>query len=139
MPGRPMSSRSSLRRCLPFGSFHPAYTQREFDVLADSHVPEEGVVLEDEAHFPFPCRYLGDVATEQRDAPMVDFSQAGNRAEQGALAAAAGPKENKELALGYGKRYVVDDRVALVLLGDLIKGDGHGLERIPARRSARQL
>ena len=116
-----------------------ADAQGELDVLADGHVPEECVVLEDEADLALAGRNLGDVPAKERDATVVDFGESGDRTEEGALAAAAGPEEDEELAFGDGQRHVVDDRVALVLLGDLIEGDGHGLARIPARRSSRQL
>ena len=76
-----------------------ADAQRELDVLADGHVAEQRVVLEHEADAALARRDVRDVAAVQRDAAVIDLGQAGDGAQQRALAAAAGPEQHEELAL----------------------------------------
>ena len=45
-----------------------------------------------------------------------------------------GPSSTKNSPSADGQGNVVDDRVALILFGDLVEGDGHAPERIPADR-----
>jgi hypothetical protein len=68
------------------------------------------------------------VAAVQGDAPVVDPREAGDRAQQRALAAAGGPEQDEELAVADVERHVVDDRDAAVQLGDLVEGDGHSVD-----------
>ena len=114
-----LAARASLR------ALHLADAQRELDVLADGHVAEQRVVLEDEPDVALARVHVGHVAAVQRDAAMVDFGEAGNGAQQRALAAAAGAEQHQELALPDVQRNVVDDRDALVPLGHLVEDDGH--------------
>src|SRR5688572_1532675 len=59
---------------------------------------------------------------------MVDLDQPRDGAQQRALAAAAGPEQDEELALLDLERDVVDDRLRLIPLGDLVERDGHATE-----------
>jgi hypothetical protein len=88
-------------------------------------VTEERVILEHEADVALLRGNVRDVAAVQRDAPVVDAGQTRNRAQQGALAAAAGTEENEELAVADVDRYVIDDGHALIALGDLVQSDRH--------------
>ena len=94
----------------PLGRLHLAHAQRELDVVGDRHVPEQRVVLEDEPDLALAHVHVRHVAAMQRDAPVVDFSEPCDRAQQGALAAAARAEQHQELALVDVQRDVVDDR-----------------------------
>ena len=104
---------------------HAPHAQGELDVLRHGHVAEQGVVLEHHAHAALPGGQLRDVAPMQRDAPVVDRREPRERAQQRALAAARRPKQHEEFACLYLQRDVIDDRNALVELGDLVYADGH--------------
>ena len=82
-------------------------------------------MLEDEADFAIARRDVRDVLAVQRDGAMVDLGQAGDRAQQRALAAAAGSEQHQEFALVDVQRNVVDDGHRLVTLGYLVEDDGH--------------
>ena len=115
--------------CAPrhaLGTAHAPDAQRELDVVRDAHVAEERVVLEYEADAAVAGRNAGDVAPVQRYAPVVDLDEPGDGAQQRALAAAARAEQNEELALLDLERDVVDDRMRLIPLGDLVECDGHG-------------
>ena len=83
-------------------------------------------MLEYEADAAVAGRNAGDVATVQRNAAVVDLDEAGDGAQQRALAAAARAEQHEELALLDLERDVVDDRQRLIPLGDLVERDGHG-------------
>ena len=59
-PQQLLASRASLGRA------HPAHPERELDVVRHGHVPEQRVVLEDEADLALARRNAGDVAAVQR-------------------------------------------------------------------------
>ncbi len=104
--GRPRAARAGARPCLrappgaaapcaardALGALHAPDAQRELDVLRHGHVPEQRVVLEHEAHAALARGHVGDIAAVQRDAPVIDARQAGDGAQQRALAAAAGAR-----------------------------------------------
>ena len=104
---------------------HAPDAQRELDVLAHRHVAEERVVLEHETNAALAGVHEGDVAPVQRDAAVIDAGQAGNSAQQRALAAAARPEQHEELAARDLERDVVDDGHAAVAFRDLFELDGH--------------
>ena len=114
-----LAPRAALR------SLHLAHAQRELDVVADRHVAEQRVVLEDEPDFAIARRHVRDVLAVQRDGAMIDLGESGDGAQQRALAAAAGPEQHEELALLDVQRDVVDDGHRLVTLGHLVEDDGH--------------
>ena len=108
-----------------FRAFHLADTQRELDVLADGHVAEQRIVLEDETHVALARVHVSHVAAVQRHPAMVDLGETGNGTQQRALAAAARAEQHQEFALADVQGHVVDDRCTLVPLGYLIEDDGH--------------
>ena len=113
MPSSATSRSSSLRRCAARAAAHAAHAQRELDVLRHRHVAEQRVVLEHQADAALARGDVRDVAPVQRDAAVIDPGEAGDGAQQGALAAAAGPEQHEELAVADVERDVVDDRHAL--------------------------
>jgi hypothetical protein len=90
--------------------FHAAHAQRELDVLADRHVPEQRVALEHEADLALAHGELRHVAAVQADASVIDTGESGDRSQERALAAAARPQQDEELPVGYLEGDVVHDR-----------------------------
>src|SRR6185437_991200 len=118
------------------GRFHPPHAQRELDVLSHRHVTEQGVVLEHQADPAVARRHVGHVTPVQCDTAVVDSRQAGNGAQQSALAASAGPEENEELTVADVERNIVDDGYPLIPFVDLVECDGHLFGWLPAAVSA---
>src|SRR6185437_5864448 len=109
----------------PLRSAYFAYPQRELDVLRHRHVPEQRIVLENEPHAAPPRRHVGHIVPVQRDPPVVQPREPGYCPQQCALAAAAGPEEHEEFPVPDLQRDIVDDRDALIALGELIECDRH--------------
>ena len=84
--------RSAARRA-------PAALEPEGDVLADGHVREERVVLEDHAEAAALGRGGRDVLAVDEDAPRVGRLEAGDQPQHRRLAAAGGTEERDDLAL----------------------------------------
>jgi hypothetical protein len=83
--------------------------EAEGDVLADGHVPEEGVMLEDEAD-PAPLDgEVGGVLAGQLDVARVGLLQAGDDPQDRALARPGRAEQGHELAGGDLERDPVDD------------------------------
>ena len=139
MPSSATSRSSSLRRALPLGGLHAPHAQRELDVLADGHVPEQRVVLEHQPDAALPRRHMRDITAMQRDAAMIDARQAGDGAQQRALAAAAGAEQHEELAFADFERDVVDYWRALIPFGNLIERNGHRSGELTGRSVARSV
>ena len=83
-------------------------------------------MLEDEADLPLAGVDVRDVLAVQEDPAVVDLGEAGNGAQQRALAAAARAEQHQEFALLDLQRNVVDDRDGLIPLGHLVERNGHG-------------
>jgi len=67
---------------------------------------------------------------------VIYASQAGDRAQKGALAAAAGAEQHEEFAIPDFQGHVVDDRLALKALGYLVECDGHVLGIVEPKKEA---
>ncbi len=100
----------------PLGGLLAAHRQRELDVVGHRHVAEQRVMLEHEADAPLARPQGGNVPAAEQDGAGVDRHQAGDRPQQGALAAAGGAEQNEKLALLDRQRNVVDHRGAGVEL-----------------------
>jgi hypothetical protein len=61
----------------------------------------------------------------QHDASAVDVGQAGDEAEDRALAAAARAQQDEELPVAHFERHVVDDGVVVVLLDQAFELNRH--------------
>jgi hypothetical protein len=70
--------------------------QREGDVLADIHVREQRVVLEDDADVALVGRGEGDVAAAEQDRAGRGLDEAAEDAEQRGLAGAGGAEQRDE-------------------------------------------
>ena len=77
---------------LHLGHLHP-----ESDVLADRHVREERVVLEDEAHSAVADRNVGGVLVAEMDVAAVGKFKPGDHAQDGRLARAGGAQQRDNL------------------------------------------
>src|SRR5262249_14995194 len=108
------------------------HAQRKLNVLPDRHVAEQRVVLKHQADAAIARTHIGDIAAVKGDAPVVDVGQAGGNAQQCALAAAARSEQHKKLTGLDLQRSVVDDRCAVVTLGNLLEIDRHGYSAAPA-------
>src|SRR5262249_17754702 len=68
------------------------------DVVADAHVREEGVVLEDRVHLTVVWRQARDVLAAQLDAAFVGLLEAGDHPQRRGLARARRAEQCEELA-----------------------------------------
>ncbi len=118
----------------PLRGPHSPHPQREFDVLRHGHVAEERVVLEHQSDAAPPRRHMRHVTAMQRDPPVIQPREPGYRPQQRALAAAAGPEKHEELAVADLERNIVDDRDALIALGQLIESNRHAGSSYRRRR-----
>jgi hypothetical protein len=69
-------------------------------VLADRHVREQGVVLEDGVHVALVRRQAAHVAAAELDPAVVGMLEAGDQPQAGRLAGAGWPEHREELVLG---------------------------------------
>src|SRR3984957_7720107 len=97
---------------------HLAHFEAEGDVLGHRHVRKQRVALEYESGIAPPWRQRGNIAVAEAHAAGGRFDEAGDDAQGGGLAAAGGPKQDKELAIGNIERKVVDGPEVAVGLGD---------------------
>ncbi len=119
----------------PFRRAHAPHPQRELDVLGHGEVAEQRIVLEHEADAALARTHARDVLAMQRDGAVVYIGEAGDGAQQRALAAAAGTQQNEELAFGDLQGNVVDDGKSLISLGNLFERNGHA-RRLQPREAA---
>ena len=103
----------------------PTDLEGEFDVLGDGHVAEQGVVLKDDAHTALLRRKRGDVTAMEDHAAVIARREPRDHPEDRALAAAARPQEDEQLPIADLERDLIDDRVAVDPLGDLVEDDRH--------------
>ena len=76
-----------------------AYTQSERDVFEYGHVPEQRVVLKDEAHVPLARRLIGDVLSIELNASAIGEFETGNDPQQRGLARTRRPQQRDELPI----------------------------------------
>jgi len=82
-----------VHRLVDFAPGAAGHLQPEADVLTDGQVGEEGVALEDGVDGAAVGRQRGDVLAVEEDPAGVGRLEAGDDAQQGGLAAAAGPEK----------------------------------------------
>ena len=82
-------------RLLPLADLQP-----EADVFEHGHVLEGGVVLEDEADAAILRRLRGRVLVVDHDPAGIEVLEPGDRPQQRGLAAAAGPEQGGQRAVG---------------------------------------
>ena len=94
---------------------HLAQPQPEGHVLEGTQVREQRVGLEHEPDVAPVRRHAGDVLPGQHDAAGQRREQAGHGAHRRRLAAARGPEQGDELALGHGQVQVLDRGAGLAV------------------------
>ena len=93
-----------------------AHFQPEDDVLGNRQMREQGIALEQHADIAAVDRKPGDRRPVDEDLPPAGLHEAGDHAQAGGLAAAAGPQQGDEFAGIDGEGKPVDrERLAVVL------------------------
>ena len=80
------------------GAAHPAHLEAEADILADIHVREERIALEDHAEVTLVHGHPGDGLTINEDLPARRRDEPRDAAQKRRLSAAGRPQERDELA-----------------------------------------
>ena len=107
-----------------------ADAEAEGDVLEHRHVPEQGVMLEDEADVPLPHGLFGDVLGVVVDRPRVRDFEAGDDPQERGLARSRGPEQGHERAPGRFDGHVVEGREGAEPLADIPGDDTHRTIRL---------
>jgi len=94
--------------------------EAEGDVVKGGHVFEQGVVLEDEADVALLDGDAVDLEAADEDAAAGGSFQAGDEAQDGGFAAAAGAEQGEQLALGDREVDVLNRSHLAVTLGDVL-------------------
>ena len=98
----------------PLPARHALHPQPVGDILGDSHVREERVVLEDRVDVSRVRRQARHVAPRKFDPPLVGTLEARDQAQRCRLAGAGGPEQGEKLAGGDLEVDAVDgDHVAV--------------------------
>ena len=124
--------RDGLGRGATLGLAHPADPQRVGDVVADVHVREQGVILEDHRHAALARLGVRDVLLADRELAGGDALQPGDRPQQRGLPATRRTEQREELAVRDLDVDAVDtSHPAGVLLDELCCNDGGHQDLIP--------
>lgn len=115
----------------------PPHHQGEGDVLADAHVPEQGVVLKDEPDVTIARRLGGDAAAGVEHLAAVRRLEAGDDPQERRLAAARGAEQGDELARRDVEADVVQDRDPVEGLLEVAYFDAHAALRSSGARPRR--
>ncbi len=102
-----------------------AHAQAEGDVFRDSHVTEQGVVLEHQPDAALACRYARQVATVLQQRSRVGSVQSGQDAQQRGLARAGRTEQGDELALAQRQAHVVQRGEFVEAAREVGDFDGH--------------
>ena len=124
------------RQALPH--VHAAHGERQADIVGDRHVRVERVALEHHGDVAVACRQAVDPAAADGDAAAVVAFEPGDDAQQGRLAAARGPQQRQELAVGDIEGDVAQDFDRAEVFCDFLEGNcGHvrGLSRFLLQES----
>ena len=124
-----------LLHALPSARLRPAaHAEPEGDVVEHAHVPEERVVLEDEADVALAHADLGDVLVVVAHRAVVGDLEPGDDPEQRRLPRARGPEQGEERPARHLEAHVVERQELVEALGDPGDPDAHPL-RVPPRPS----
>jgi hypothetical protein len=93
---------------VPLPPGHPGQLERKADVVVDRQVRIERVVLEDHGDVARGLGYLVDRATVQQNPSFRDGLQAADHPQDRGLAAAGGPHQDDQLAVGHREADVPD-------------------------------
>src|SRR5438093_7098737 len=115
---------------------HAAHAQPEGDVLEHAQVPEERVVLEDEAHVALYDRRVGHVLVVVADGARVGDLEAGDDAEQRRLPRAGGAEERQQRAARHLEAHLVESDERPEGLRHALDRDAHASPRWVCSRVA---
>ena len=107
-----------------FRSGDPADHQPVADVVADGHVREQRVVLENRVHVPVKRGDARDVLAVEKDAPRGRQFEAGDHAQHGGLARAGRAEHGKEFAIQDVQIDAIDGLDVAVALLDTLETHG---------------
>ncbi len=99
--------------------------EAEGNVFLDGHVGEKGVVLEDEAGATFLRGEAGHIAPVQHNRAAIRRGQAGDHAQESALAAATGTQQDEQFPVGDVERDIIDNMLCAKSLGGVANLNGH--------------
>ena len=103
------------------------HVQAEGHIVGHGQVPEERIVLEDEADLAFPDGPAGGVLAVEDDPPRICGLQPGDDPEQGRLARPGGAQERHQLPAGDGQAHVVQGGKAAELFMHMFDDNAHWL------------
>ena len=101
--------------------------QAEGDVVEHRHVVEEGVILEDEADVALLNVDVIDSLSADEQVAFGRDLQAGDHAQDGGLAPAAGAEQGDQLAFLHREADSIDSGDLAEPLGDVVESDAHAL------------
>ncbi len=116
------------------GPWPAAHAEPEGDVVEHAHVPEERVVLEDEADVALADADVGDVLVVVAHGAAVGDLESRDDPEQRGLAGARGPEQGEERPARHLEAHVVERQELVEALGDPDDPDAHPL-RVPPHPS----
>ena len=124
-PGELHQGEQLLHPLLHLGAWPIADPEGEGHILPHRHVPEQGVVLEHEAHVPLPRTPAQELLATVADLPLVRYLQPGQDAQERGLSAARWTEQRGELAVGQGQVHVAQHRLHPERLAHVRYLDGH--------------
>ena len=116
-PGQPNQLQQLIAALAALCGRDFADAQRVLDVVANRHMLEERVVLENEAGITLLWQQMRHIAIVEDHPAMVDPGQPSDHPQHGALAAAARTQQHEELAIGNFERNIVYNRMIFVAFG----------------------
>ena len=102
----PQRARRLVDTALHLAAQHPLRPERIGDIRAHVHVRVEREQLEHERNVALRCALERHVLAAQQDAAGRRQFEPGDHAQRGGLAAAGGPEQAEEVAVGHGERGV---------------------------------
>ncbi len=105
------------------GLVHTGHPEAVGDVLADGHVREKGVVLEDGVDRPVVGRHAADLLARELDRAVAGVLEAGDHPQRRRLAGAGRAEQGKELAALDLEVYSRNGLDLAVMLGEACEAD----------------
>ena len=94
-----------------FGHF--AHHQAEADIVGDAHMRKQRVGLEHHGGVALMRRHLGHAPVAEPDVAGIGHEETGDHAQGRGLAAAGGPEQGQEFAVGDVQAHAIDGQIAL--------------------------
>src|SRR4029079_12009348 len=110
-----------------------AHPQAEGNVVTDTHMPEQCVVLEDESHLALLHALHGELLVAHEDLARVRLLQTGDHTEHGALARAGRTQQRGDRAGRRREGHVSHRLERAESLRDVVDDDGGAHVRVLSR------